>query len=221
VAIQDGPVSCDFCGKPQKNVKKLISAESKKYAGQLYICNECIEQSIEILYQDNDFQFTELNMIPVGAADMSKLGLVFKLRDFVVAKDSCLYLGPFGGPFNTIYRDCVVPALESADISVTRAGEIFSTDVTVEEVLKGIVCSSFVVADVSGRNPNVMYEIGMANAVGRLVLVISQSVDDIPFDLRYRRTVIYEPTPGGCRKLEEDLARTARLISTMPSRRDG
>jgi hypothetical protein len=46
-----------------------------------------------------------------------------------------------------------------------------------------------IVADLSGKNPNVFYEAGIAYTIGRDVIPITQSMDDIPFDLRSLRSV--------------------------------
>ncbi len=47
------------------------------------------------------------------------------------------------------------------------------------------------VADLTGRNPNVMYEVGIAHTVGKPVIMVTQDIDDVPFDLRALRCVVY------------------------------
>src|SRR5437870_8522587 len=49
-----------------------------------------------------------------------------------------------------------------------------------------------VVADLSGKNPNVFYELGLAHAVGKPTLILSQSVEDVPFDLQHMRIIRYD-----------------------------
>jgi hypothetical protein len=217
MATQDASLSCDFCGKPLKNVKKLISGESKRHDGPLYICDECIEYAVEILYNDDEFEFSTLSVAARGGVDSLGFEPVFRSGESAVVQHSCLYLGPFSELFETIYKNHVVPPLKNIGMLVTRADEIFSADVVIEDVWKEITSSSFVVADVSGRDPNVMYEIGLAHAVGRPVLMMSQSSNDIPFGLRHRRSVIYEYTPRGCHKLELDLIRTAEFLRKVSS----
>ncbi len=58
-----------------------------------------------------------------------------------------------------------------------------------------------VIADLSGQNPNVFYEVGIAHTLGKPVLLLSQSIEDVPFDLRHRRVLPYEYTPIGCKRL--------------------
>jgi len=49
-----------------------------------------------------------------------------------------------------------------------------------------------VVADLTGGNPNVYYEVGLAHAVGKQVICITQDAGDIPFDVRTVRQIIYD-----------------------------
>ena len=53
-----------------------------------------------------------------------------------------------------------------------------------------------------------MYEIGMAHTVGKPVVIITQSIEDVPFDLKQYRCIVYDYTPRGCQQLEEKIAGT-------------
>lgn len=208
---------CDFCGKSQKEAKKIVWAgKTPRTSGDTDICDECIDLCTEILYEEK-YDFSTLQVLPKDVMQVLGLKPVFHSRNFKPDKDSCFYLGPFSEPFDTIYKDHVVPIFTKKGFAISRADQIFSADVIIEDIWKGILSASLIVADVSGRNPNVMYEIGMAHTIGRPVILMAQSVDDLPFDLRHRRCVIYEYTPRGCRKLEEELVRTADFIRSVSS----
>jgi HEAT repeat protein len=60
------------------------------------------------------------------------------------------------------------------------------------DIWRSIQEATFVVADLSGRNPNVLYELGLAHAVQKPAVLLSQQIDDIPFDLRSIRCLIYQ-----------------------------
>jgi len=76
------------------------------------------------------------------------------------------------------------------------------------------VSSEFILADVTGKNPNVMYEIGMAHTIGKPVIIITQQIDDVPFDLRHYRCIVYEYTPRGCKDLERKISGTLRFLKS-------
>jgi hypothetical protein len=90
--------------------------------------------------------------------------------------------------------------------------------VVIDDVRNGIVASSLVIADLTGKNPNVMYEVGMAHTIGRPVLMLSQYADDIPFDLRHRRAIIYDNTPAGLAVLATKLGRTIQVVLKIEDR---
>ena len=75
-----------------------------------------------------------------------------------------------------------------------------------QDIWVSICNSRLVIADCTGRNANVFYEIGLAHSVGTPVLLITQSPDDIPFDLRSIRYISYEYTPRGMVAFESALA---------------
>jgi len=68
------------------------------------------------------------------------------------------------------------------------------------------------VADLTGRNPNVFYEIGLAHALGKDVIIITQTMNDVPFDLKALRCIVYDFTPRGMKQLEASLVKTIKTI---------
>ena len=62
------------------------------------------------------------------------------------------------------------------------------------------------------RNPNVFYETGVAHTVGKEVILITQSMNDVPFDLKHLRCIVYDYTPRGIQFLESNLKNTIDQI---------
>jgi hypothetical protein len=80
-----------------------------------------------------------------------------------------------------------------------------------KDVWSAIYYSEVVIADCTGRNPNVFYEIGIAHTLGKETVLIAQQIDDIPFDVRHIRSIVYEYTPRGVREFEKKLEETLRV----------
>jgi len=76
------------------------------------------------------------------------------------------------------------------------------------DIWEAICAARIIVADCTGRNPNVFYEAGLAHTVGKPVVLLTQNKDDIPFDLRHIRYIDYEFTPRGMAIFEERLLKT-------------
>jgi hypothetical protein len=79
-----------------------------------------------------------------------------------------------------------------------------SSEVT-DDIVEVIKSSEIVVIDVSGNNPNVMFEFGFALAFKKKLVVISQSTDYLTFDIKNLRTLIYRNTWQGIENLHKDL----------------
>lgn len=203
-------VYCTFCGESQHEVELLIAGPD------VYICNECVDLCIEIIKdQGKEACLGSLSKVSKAEIDIEALGVKprFNKLKFEIKHNHCFYLCPFCEPFNTIYQEHVVPCVESQGMSISRGDEIFGTQPIIEDVWEGINSSAIVIADVTGKNPNVMYEIGLAHTVGKPVVIVSQDMDDVPFDLKHYRCIIYSYTPKGIKELEKKLTGTLLFVS--------
>jgi nucleoside 2-deoxyribosyltransferase len=76
--------------------------------------------------------------------------------------------------------------------------------------------AEIIVADVTGRNGNVFYELGMAHTIGKPVIIITQNKEDVPFDLRHLRFFKYSDNAEGWLALRKNLKKAA--ISVLGKR---
>ncbi|TIP27036.1 MAG: hypothetical protein E5X67_17635 [Mesorhizobium sp.] len=134
---------------------------------------------------------------------------VFALADFANV-DHCLVsaMMPFAKDFSDVY-DTIREAAKTFRMNCQRADEIFENRSVMQDIVNLIDSSRVVVCDLSGRNPNVFYEAGIAHALGKEVILITQRLDDIPFDLRHIRNIVYDNHAEGRKEL------TKKLIATM------
>lgn len=104
---------------------------------------------------------------------------------------------PFHEDFKKHYHLIYKPALQSAGFSVTRIDEILGSRPIIEDIQESIKSADLILCDMSTRNPNVFYELGLAHAIGKPVILVSNNIDDVPFDLRHVRTIIYNNKQAG------------------------
>jgi hypothetical protein len=79
------------------------------------------------------------------------------------------------------------------------------------DVYDSITRARVIIAELTGRNPNVFYELGIAHEQAKAVVQITQSIDDVPFDVRHLRTVVYGwGAEANVARLAEDLDRHLR-----------
>jgi hypothetical protein len=119
---------------------------------------------------------------------------------------------PFGlEALEIVYEEFVRPTLQDVcGIVCVRGDDIFGSNVIMDDVSAAIAASDLLVADLTGRNANVFYEVGIGHALNKPVLLLAQSLDDVPFDLRHRRVLLYEYSPKGCKRLEQSVAEHVR-----------
>ena len=121
-------------------------------------------------------------------------------------------LMPFTDKLKPVWEEHIKKVVASLGLTAKRADD-FSTALSVMADVWNAICGSrMVVADCTGRNPNVFYEIGVAHTVGKPVILTTQDANDVPFDLRDVRYIKYEYTPRGMRNYESSLAETLKSI---------
>jgi hypothetical protein len=98
---------------------------------------------------------------------------------------------PFSGKFDDIYQLGIKPACNDAGAYCERVDEQIFTESILERVYNQIAKADIIVADMTGRNPNVFYETGYAHALNKRTILLTQSTDDIPFDLKHYPHIVY------------------------------
>ena len=106
--------------------------------------------------------------------------------------DTCFVMMPFGEWFDRYYQEIYVPAIREAGFEPVRADELFNTGSVVEQIWEQIVKSQVLLADLTGKNANVFYELGLAHAARKPVVFAAGQIEDIPFDLRHLRVIVYD-----------------------------
>ena len=106
----------------------------------------------------------------------------------------CFVLMPFGDPFDSVYREVIKPQIYETGLEALRADEVFSPGSIMEQIRSAIQQSRICIADLTGRNPNVLYELGIAQTLGKPTVLLTQDIADIPFDLKQYRMIVYDPT---------------------------
>lgn len=113
----------------------------------------------------------------------------------VSSDETCFVMMPFAEPLGSYYSTLYEPAIKKAGLTPVRADtDIFGTGKIIDQIWSGINRAKVLVAELTGRNPNVLYELGLAHALRKPVVLISSNEDDVPFDVRHVRVIYYEMT---------------------------
>jgi len=106
-------------------------------------------------------------------------------------QETCFTIMPFGGWFDTYYETVYVPAIEAAGLLPCRADDLYRPSTIIHDIWTYTQSAKLVLADLSGKNANVFYELGLAHALAKPAILITESMEDVPFDLRALRVLEY------------------------------
>lgn len=123
---------------------------------------------------------------------------------------------PFGG-FDATYAAIKEACQDTRHFYAQRADDIWNASTVMQDVFSLIFRSHAVVCDFTGRNPNVFYEAGIAHALGKVVIPITQSKNDIPSDLISHRYLPYLNNAEGLAMLRKQLAERLRSLDPVLS----
>lgn len=124
-------------------------------------------------------------------------------------KKRCFIITPIGNDNDSIRRHidgiidaAIKPALEP-DYEVVAAHKITETGTITKQIIKEIYQDELAIANLTGNNPNVMYELAIRYCLGKPVLTIAEKGTNLPFDVMPERTIFYVNDPQGSLDLKD------------------
>lgn len=146
---------------------------------------------------------------------------IWEGRGFPMEPDYCFVLMPLGEVHDLpkVFHDHIKPVIEKrCSLRCERANDINNINGIMQSVWESINRARVIIADLTDKNPNVFYELGIAHTLGKPVVMITQSMDHVPFDLRHLRCIEYAYKPDRIKQFEETLAKTVlRVLSSDAS----
>jgi hypothetical protein len=157
---------------------------------------------LDIHYPDEN----EVNISTVSTVNTKKIVFspnIFDVPELEIDNNLVSIMMPFSG-FDDVHQG-IRNACIAAGFKCQRADDIWGASSILQDIFSLIYTSKIVIADFSEKNPNVMYEVGIAHALGKLVIPITQSLEHIPSDLRGHRFLTYLKNGEGIEKLTNEL----------------
>jgi guanylate kinase len=206
----------------KKNSEKGFSeAETESMIADIFVEKRMVDNFVDIAAVNGRLRSHEDIHVLSNYRDrmgevINTFGEIWERRAFVnknqaVGASGCFVLMPFKAEFSPVYDDHIVPVCSSVGMSPFRADKIFSTNPIIEDIRESVASAKIIIADLTDNNPNVFYEVGICHAMGKDVILITQN-QEIPFDLRHLRCIIYKYTPRGMREFEANLRSTLEAL---------
>ncbi|MCY2965310.1 MAG: hypothetical protein NT069_17040 [Planctomycetota bacterium] len=137
------------------------------------------------------------------------------IRDFRIHthRPKAFVVMQFSTPYNELYQEVIAPVCLEYDIEAERGDNIYSQGTIISEIARKIDEARLVIAEITPSNPNVYYEVGYSHARAKpTILIADRKLDRLPFDVSPFRTLYYENSIDGKRRIEESLRRHIEAI---------
>ncbi|MCH8252759.1 MAG: hypothetical protein IID36_09945 [Planctomycetes bacterium] len=129
-------------------------------------------------------------------------------------KGKCFVMMPFADPFDIYFNKIYKDAIEKAGMEPIRADDLFRPSVIVSDIWNMVQKADVLFAELTTKNANVFYELGLAHAIGKPVILVSETMSDVPFDLQQLRVLLYnKDDPSWGEKLASNI--TAAIQETL------
>lgn len=115
---------------------------------------------------------------------------------------------------NAVYDHCTKLICKEFNLEVEGADEIFTSNPILEDITSAINRAAVIIADISGKNPNVLYELGLSHMLKtkQTIMVTQDDFVGIPFDISHFRIIQYKNSIPGKSAYEKQLRETLKNI---------
>lgn len=134
------------------------------------------------------------------------------------SRPTCFVISPFGEPYDSYFTRIIKPALDECGFYAARGDSLFRPSSIMDDIWLGIREAKLLIAELTTRNANVFYELGLAHALSKPVILIATSMEDVPFDLRSIRVLLYnKDDPEWGARLRGDIVQAIREVLANPN----
>lgn len=174
--------------------------------------NDANLETIELYVQEKLGGGENVSSTPILGRRIVFAPTAFQIPDTQLDPSLVSVMMPFSMPMAPVYTT-ITEASQSAGMHCLRADNVWEHATVIQDIFGLIFRSFIVVCDFTGRNPNVFYEAGIAHTLGKHVIPITQSAEDIPFDLRHHRYIHYLNNEEGRAALKQALMPRLRSLA--------
>jgi hypothetical protein len=201
--------------RKQKGESIEIELLRKSYEDRIYAMTEKLlasgarwEDINHLLIPTNNSSYNELLLRKPDKVYLSSFLKYAGLRepDLVIQKDMVFVLMPLNPSFQKSF-DVIKRTCERMGLKSYRGDESFIKGEILPHIIKQIAQSRLIIANIDGRNANVYYELGIAHAMDKPVLMIASSAENLSFDLQSKQIIIYKGLEDLQVKLRDSLTR--------------
>jgi hypothetical protein len=138
---------------------------------------------------------------------------------------TCFVIAPIGADgsdvrvrSDQVLKHIIAPAAKECGYEAIRADQISEPGLITSQVIQHVVEDPLVIADLTGRNPNVFYELALRHALKKPVVQIIHATESIPFDVAASRTVhVDHHDLDSAARAREEIIKQVRAVERNPA----
>jgi len=142
-------------------------------------------------------------------------------------KKQCFIIMPFSETttcteeqWTDIYENIHKSAINGSMFGYKSKRSEIRTGAFIKDILMQLNHADVVLADLTDMNPNVFYELGVRHTLRNRTILVSQTMDDVPSDLKQYGVITYKTTPSGVNKYKKEIKKFLKHIRNNPDRPD-
>jgi hypothetical protein len=187
-------------GKPYALVRHRHAPEP---GTQIVVRHDSLDPSADVLDVLNGLQLSERDLTwasPEASSGLAEGPTVISHSGQAVTDKTCFIIFPLGqdeptarGGSDHVFENVITRALQPLGYRALRSDHVAETGLITDEIIKHLVTDTLVIADLSGHNPSVFYELAIRHAVDKPIIQLLRQGESLPFDLSQQRTIFYDP----------------------------
>ena len=145
----------------------------------------------------------------------------------MVKKKLCFVIMPFSATkrcsteeWTDIFENVHKPAIIGSRLGYKCERSKIRTGAFIKDILMQLNQADVVLADLTDMNPNVFYELGVRHTLRTRTILVSQTMDDVPSDLKQYGVITYNTTPNGVTEYKKEISKILKDIRNNPDRPD-
>lgn len=177
----------------------------RPYRVELQVKGQSVRLLVDTVRVLEDTLPSPLTDDQIGLTAFGSAPVRFKDVELVSSKPKAFVVMQFGEPYDSLYQEVIKPVAESMGLDAYRADDVYRPGIVLQDIVRGIVESEVVIAEITPANPNVFYELGFAHARDKQTILLAERGRDLPFDVRSYRCIFYDNTIRGKSTIEAQL----------------
>jgi hypothetical protein len=178
----------------------------------IFICEECIHVCTKILVEEGNALY-----IPVVSKHSMLAEYLGTKRYFPASRPpnvvwQILFLAPQKEKYSRFFLEHISPLCKRYSLSMKRLAGAYNEKTGIIKTMKDIYETTLIIADISGKDPSVLYLLGMAHLMGIPLVLLTQDLEDIPAGLKKDRHILYKNTKSGLKDIEYQLGPVFEFI---------